>query len=129
MIASSDSASGGLSSASRVSEILLEAGSSASSSSSGGPRAVGLERDVRTFTALYLEHGGSLDAFRRELGRLCAEHGVRHWEQDPAVRRGVEAGLARSALTPPQRARFRNRLWSAALVRRGIVAEGERRWR
>ena len=125
VIASSDSASGGLSSASRVSEVLVDAASSVSSSSSGGPRAVGLERDVRTFTTLYLERGGSLDAFRRGLGRLCAEHGVRHWERDPGVRRGIEAGIGRTGLSRAQRMRFRERLWSRELVRRGIVSGPE----
>ena len=56
-------------SVSSISESVTDS-SASSSSSSGSDRSAALERDVGTYTALYVESGGEVDAFVRGIS-LC----------------------------------------------------------
>lgn len=110
VLASSDSASQGMGSVSSVSESLADSGSSLSSSSSEGEEAAALERDVSSYTALFSDSGGDVSAYLRGVGALCATYAVTDWERDPAVRRGIARGLARSRLTESEIDRFAARV-------------------
>lgn len=109
-LSSSTSASQGVGSVSSVSGRLADAGSSLASSSSAGEEAAALERDVTTYTALFTETGADVNAYLRGVGALCETYAVLDWERDPAVRRGIARGLARSRLSQDEVARFVSRV-------------------
>jgi hypothetical protein len=97
-------------SVSSVSESLADSGSSLASSSSEGEEAAALERDVSTYTVLFSDSGADVDAYLRGVGALCESYAVSDWEGEPAVRRGIAQGLARSRLSEREIDRFIERV-------------------
>lgn len=128
VFSSSSTSSESSGSASSISESFSDS-SDSSSSSSGGDESSALERDVSTYTALYTESGGDLDAYVRGIGALCEQYGVSDWQRDSAVRRGIAQGLAHSRLADTEigtlvagisgdDAELRESLWAAIVALR-----------
>lgn len=93
-------------SASSLSESVSDSGSSLSNSSSAAGRQAALERDVRTYTALFSDSGADVEAYLRGVGALCEAYSVSRWEAEPAVTRAMALGLADSRLSVEQIERF-----------------------
>ena len=80
-----------------------------SSSSSGGGDS-GYRNDISESTYAYVQTGGALPAFQRELGRVAERHGVTDWEGDPATWFAMGEGLARAGVNAGALEAFKNEL-------------------
>lgn len=90
---------------SSTSQASLESSSQSSSSpfksssrSSDGNDSSALARDVRDYSAAYARAGGSVQAFRRDVGAIARAYGVFDWQADPAVHRAMGRGFREAGL-------------------------------
>src|SRR5262249_39680794 len=73
----------------------LDSLSKSSGSSTGGttPNKASFARDLREFAAAFARTSGSRDDFLRGISRIAADHGISHWEADPATTLAIGEGL------------------------------------
>lgn len=72
--------------------------SSTSSSGNDGGVAAAYGRDVRNFTAAFVDSDASRDEFLRNLGRIAEAHGITHWERERETYVAVGAGLRQAGV-------------------------------
>jgi hypothetical protein len=69
------------------------------SSGSGGsgdqqtPNSTSYRRDLRQYAAVFVKGSGTREEFLRGVARIAEDHGITHWEADPATPRAIGAGL------------------------------------
>ncbi len=100
MFNSSSTASESLQSISTSLRSVSNSVQSSSESSSGDDGAVAdaYGRDVRNFTAAFVDSDASRDEFLRNLGRIAEAHGITHWERERATYVAVGAGLRQAGV-------------------------------
>lgn len=59
--------------------------------------------DVRNLTTAWVQRGGDLPSFQRDLGALARRHGIGDWESAPATWSGIEDGLHAANASRAQR--------------------------
>ena len=74
----------------------VQSSSESSFGDDGGVAAYG--RDVRNFTAAFVDSDASRDEFLRNLGRIAEAHGITHWERERATYVAVGAGLRQAGV-------------------------------
>ncbi len=76
---------------------LVQSSSESSSGDDGGVAAA-YGRDVRNFTAAFVDSDASRDEFLRNLGRIAEAHGITHWERERETYVAVGAGLRQAGV-------------------------------
>ena len=73
----------------------LDSMSKSSGSSEGGttPNKASYARDLREFAAFASATSASREDFLRGITRIAADHGISHWEADPATSLAIAEGL------------------------------------
>jgi len=105
----------------------LDAMSKSSGASAGHdtPNKASYERDLREFTAAFTRTAGTRDDFLRGISRIAEDHGISHWEADPATPLAIGEGLHDAGWTEPQMAEFVDQAGGAPAAE--LALEGYRR--
>jgi hypothetical protein len=68
-------------------------GLSTSSGSGGGAKQESYRRDLRQYAAAFVQSGGTQADFLRGVTRIAENHGVAHWEAEPATPYAIGQGM------------------------------------
>jgi len=125
--ASITSPSDSISGSSRAIGGSLEGLSTSSGSGSiGGGANLAYQEDVRVFTRSFVTAGEREDRFLRDLGRVAEQHGLVHWEAEPATLFAVGTGLHEAGVPESDLDVFLGRAGLGAERDRAVVREGFR---
>ena len=104
-------------SASSISESFSDSSSSSNSSSDDeDAEDAALRQDVRTYTALFTETEGDVDAYLSGIGAVCERHAVSRWQADAGIQRAIGEGLAQSGWAKSRMSEFAARVAGDDLV-------------
>ena len=77
-------------------------GASSGSDGGGSSSDTAYRRDVRAFAAQFSQAGGSSDEFLRGIALVAEEHGVSHWQSNPATLLAIGEGLRDAGVSPAE---------------------------
>ncbi len=103
--------------------------SSDSSSHSSEGKEEAYQGDVREYTAAYVQSSGDIEAFRKGLTSLAAQHGIMNWEADQAVYIGIGEGLAKARVSGIRFEAFTTSLCGGDAVKDSAIRKGFERYR
>ena len=106
LLSSSDSSSGSSNSISSIPESISDSSESSAWSSGDDDDNAAVRQDVRTYTALFTETDGDVDAYLSGVGAVCERHAVSRWQADPGIQRAIGEGLAQSGWTDTRVSEF-----------------------
>ena len=73
---------------------------SSGSRPSNGAALQGYVRDLRQYSALFMQRGaGSTEDFQRGITRIAESHGIAHWQAEPATPYAIGQGLREANLS------------------------------
>lgn len=85
------------------------------------------ERDVRDYTAEFVQSsGGDIDNFRVRVGKLAEKYSITNWEGDKSTYLAIGKGLRKSGVSESQYESFKTRLVGESAQRTRYIEEGYR---
>jgi hypothetical protein len=93
---------------------------------SGGGANVAYQEDVRVLTYSFVASGEREDHFLRDLGRVAEQHGLLHWEIEPATWFAIGAGLHEAGVAEGELDAFLGRAGLGTDYDRAVIREGFR---
>ncbi len=85
----------------------------------------GYEKDIRDYTAEYVNSSGAnAEAFQVRLGKIATKYGVTQWDQDKSTYVAIGKGLHKAGLSKPQYEAFKTSLGDSLPWKMEAIEEG-----